>query len=207
MVDVWPIVHAERAALLSDLEQLDDPQWEQASLCEGWSVHDVAAHLVDVALTTRVGFLVGLARARFDFDRQNTRGVARHRGPTPRHTLARLRATTHRTSTPPAALGSRVVEEVVHGEDIRRPLGVLRDYPTEALRLALDYQAGTPAGLGGGRERVRGLRLEATDEQWVTGGGAPVHGTMLDLLLAASGRRVALARLTGAGVVLLGQRP
>ena len=63
------MVHAERTALIADLARLDDNAWDTASLCDGWSVHDVVAHLVDVAMTTRVGFLVDMARARFDFDR------------------------------------------------------------------------------------------------------------------------------------------
>ena len=73
--DVWPIVHAERAALIDDLARLDDDSWEHQSLCADWTVHDVVAHLIDTALTTRMGFLMGLARAWFDFDRQNARGV------------------------------------------------------------------------------------------------------------------------------------
>ena len=83
MSDVWPIVHAERAALIADLELLTDAQWDQPSLCEGWSVHDVVAHIVDTALTTRLGFVVGLARAGFDFARPNAEGVRRERGPDP----------------------------------------------------------------------------------------------------------------------------
>ncbi len=81
VTDIWTLVHAERAALISDLSGLDDAQWDAPSLCPGWTVHDVAAHLVDSARTTRIGFFLGLARARFDFDRQNARGVvarARH---------------------------------------------------------------------------------------------------------------------------------
>ncbi|MGW7361488.1 maleylpyruvate isomerase family mycothiol-dependent enzyme, partial [Streptomyces sp. NPDC054802] len=77
------MVHAERAALIEDLARLDDGQWGQPSLCAGWTVHDVVAHLVDTARTTRIGFMAGLARARFDFDRQNARGVERERGATP----------------------------------------------------------------------------------------------------------------------------
>ena len=91
MGDVWPIVHAERAALINHLENLDDARWEEQSLCGGWTVHDVAAHLVDTARTTRLGFVVGLARARFDFHRQNARGVQRHRGASPQETMERLR--------------------------------------------------------------------------------------------------------------------
>lgn len=207
MTSVWPIVHAERAALIADLETLDDDQWQQASLCDGWTVHDVAAHLVDSALTTRVGFLLGLARARFDVDRQNARGVERHRGPDPRHTVARLREVAPRTSVPPGHPDSRIVEEVVHGEDIRRPLGLVRDYPTEAVDRALGYQVGTSAAMGGARERVAGLRLEATDTGQTIGSGELVSGRLLDLLLAVSGRRAALPQLSGAGVELLGQRP
>jgi uncharacterized protein (TIGR03083 family) len=84
--DVWRLVHAERAALIEDLEQLDDG-WEVPSLCPGWTVHDVVAHLVDSARATRLGFLVALARAGFDFDRQNARGVERECGASPRETL------------------------------------------------------------------------------------------------------------------------
>jgi uncharacterized protein (TIGR03083 family) len=85
--DVWALVHAERRALIADLERLEDAQWDQPSLCDGWTVHSVAAHLVDVARTTRLGFVVDMARARFDFDRQNANGIERARGATPQRTL------------------------------------------------------------------------------------------------------------------------
>lgn len=203
MDDIWPMVHAERAALIVDLETLEEAQWEHPSLCPGWTVHDVAAHLVDVALTTRAGFLLGLARARFDFDEQNQRGVDRHRGASTRHTLSRLREVAPRMTTPPGSLDSRIVEEVVHGEDIRRPLGLVRDYPAEAVARALHYQVRTTTAMGGARDRVAGLRLEATDSSLVIGEGELVSGSALDLLLAVSGRAVALAGLTGPGVARL----
>jgi uncharacterized protein (TIGR03083 family) len=149
--DVWQLVHAERAALIRDLEHLDDHSWGVALLCPGWTVHDVVAHLVDSARTTRLGFLVGLARAGFDFDHQNARGVERERGASPRETLERLRGVASRTSSPPAPLDTRLVEEVVHGEDIRRPLGLTRSYPQEAVVRALRLQARTPASLGGAK--------------------------------------------------------
>ncbi len=121
MGDVWSMVHAERAALVHDLEGLDAPRWETPSLCAGWTVHDVVAHLVDTARTTRLGFAVGLVRARFDFDRQNARGVQRtavrprgrrcsgsgtsyHAGPLPRRRWtagSSRRSSTARTSVVP----------------------------------------------------------------------------------------------------------
>lgn len=200
---VWSLVHAERAALIDDLEHLDDHQWDVPSLCPGWTVHDVVAHLIGSARTTRLSFLVGLARAGFDFHRQNARGVARERARSPRETLERLRRVASRTSTPPAPLDSRLVEEVVHGEDIRRPLGLTRSYPTEAVVRALRLQARTPASFGGAKELVARVRLTATDAEVSIGDGPEVTGSTLSLLLAVSGRPVAPAALDGPGVAAL----
>jgi uncharacterized protein (TIGR03083 family) len=200
MADVWSLVHAERAALIEDLTQLNDASWEEPSLCGGWTVHDVAAHLVDTALTTRVGFLAGLARARFNFDRQNARGVQRHRGASPRETLERLRQPVPRTSSPPAPLDSRLVEEVVHGEDIRRPLGLTRRYPSEAVVRALGYQARTPSSFGGAKELTERVRLTAPDVDHAIGQGPQVRGSLLSLLLVASGRQAATDDLDGPGL-------
>ena len=204
--DVWPMVHAERAALARDLAGVPAERWEVPSLCAGWTVHDVVAHLVDVAHTTRAGFVLGMVRARFDFDRQNAAGVARWRGVTPQHTLDLLRAATTRTSTPPAPLASRLVEEVVHGEDVRRPLGLRRDYPLTAVEEALRYQVRTASSFGGGRELVAGLQLVATDADVAIGEGQEVSGPILSLLLAASGRRLALGDLSGPGVATMSTR-
>jgi hypothetical protein len=186
MGDVWAMVHAERAALIGDLARLDDGQWDQPSLCAEWTVHDVVAHLVGTARATRIGFVAGMARARFDFDRQNARGVA------------------PRKSTPPAPLDSRLVEEVVHGEDIRRPLGLTRAYPAEAVARSLGYQTRTPASFGGAKELMTRVRIVATDTDLTIGTGPEVNGPALSLLLAVSGRRAALDDLSGPGVGALG---
>jgi uncharacterized protein (TIGR03083 family) len=198
--DVWSMVHAERAALIADLERLDDAQWDRPSLCDGWTVHDVVAHLVDTARTTRLGFVLGLARARFDFDRQNALGVERERAVAPAGTLERLRRVAPRTSTPPAPLDSRLVEEVVHGEDIRRPLGLSRAYPQEAVVRSLRLQARTPASFGGAKELLTRVRLTATDADLAVGTGSVVDGPVLSLLLAVCGRPVGRDELRGPGV-------
>ncbi|WP_330322564.1 maleylpyruvate isomerase family mycothiol-dependent enzyme [Streptomyces anulatus] len=197
---VWRMVHAERAALADDLARLDAGQWDAPSLCEGWTVHDVAAHLVDTARTTRIGFVAGLVRARFDFDRQNARGVERERGASPQETLERLRRVASRTTTPPAPLDTRLVEEVVHGEDIRRAVGLVRSYPQEAVVRALRLQARTPASFGGAKELVARVRLSATDADLSIGEGPDVTGPALSLLLVVSGRRAALDELDGPGL-------
>jgi len=203
--DVWAMVHAERAALIDDLANLDDESWEKPSLCAGWSVHEVVTHLVDNAKTTRLSFVLGLARARFDFDRQNARGVERERGRTPEETLEKFRAVASRTSTPPAPLDSRLVEEVVHGEDIRRPLGLTHSYASEAVARSLRLQGRTPASFGGAKELLSRVQLIAVDYGRFAplGSGPAVSGPALSLLLAISGRRVALDDLEGPGIAAL----
>lgn len=211
----WALVHDERRALLELLEGLEPEHWGQPSLCPGWSVHDVAAHLVDNARTTTPRLLAAMARAWFDFDRQNQQGVDRERGADPARTVARLREVAGRTSGPPAPLDSRLVEEVLHGEDIRRPLGYAHRYAPEAVDRSLRYQARTRVGLGGGRERVAGLTLRPDDRAPdAAGAGQPtgeddgpvVTGPALSLLLVVSGRGTALEDLSGPGLDLLRDR-
>lgn len=83
--DIWSTVHAERRALVADLTGLRAEQWSTASLCPGWDVHDVLAHLVDTARTGR-------------------HGVDWERRPDPRDTLAALAGVADLTRTPPATI-------------------------------------------------------------------------------------------------------
>ncbi|MGU3497904.1 maleylpyruvate isomerase family mycothiol-dependent enzyme [Mycobacterium sp. C31M] len=188
MNDIWPLVHAERRALIEDLEQLRPEQWETPSLCQSWTVHDVVAHLVDVAESTRLGFARDMVRADFDFDRQNERGITRVKA-APAQTLARLKRATHRTTTPLAPIDTRIVEEIVHGEDIRCPLGLTRDYPADAVERAIRQQVRTSTKFGGAKELVDGLRLHATDSDLTIGRGREIQSTAIELLMAVSGRR------------------
>lgn len=203
MTDIWPMVHVERQALLADLGVLSLGEWESPSLCQGWTVHDVVAHLVDNARTTPPRWLVAMVRARFDFDRQNALGVAREKGVTPAQTLRRLRQVANRTSGPPAPLVSRLVEEIVHGEDIRRPLGLTREYPIDAVVLAVNHQAATGDALGGAKSLAQRVQLVASDSDLVVGEGPPVHGSTVELLMLATHRPVRPLGLTGPGTSAL----
>ncbi len=191
--DVWPLVHAERHALIADLEGLTAEQWARPSRCAGWTVHDVVAHLVDVAESTRLGFARDMLRARFDFDLQNERGIARAKGATPAQTLQRLKKAAARTSTPLAPMDSRIVEEVVHGEDIRGPLGLHRSYPVQSLERSLRRQIRTSTKFGGAMELVAGRTLTATDHDLTIGNGPEIRATAVELLLACAGRNDLLA--------------
>ena len=206
MTDIWQVVHAERRALIAYLATLDEDQWDTPSLCDGWTVHEVVAHLIDTAKTTRLSFVLGLAAARFDFDRQNSRGVTRERSRTPAETLTRFRAVAERTSAPPASRDTRLVEAFVHGEDIRRPLGATGGYPPAAVEQALRYQLRTSVSFGGGKQHAEGLTLVASDADVSIGGGPVVEGALVSLLLLASGRRIALGDVAGPGVSTLARR-
>ncbi|MHA7263796.1 maleylpyruvate isomerase family mycothiol-dependent enzyme [Arthrobacter sp. TMN-37] len=196
---VWPAVHSERQILIRELESLTPEQWAQPSLCPGWDIHDVVAHLVDSAKTTRLGFLRRLIAAKFDFDKDNANGIAKERAATPEATLTEFRRIRQATTTPPATLATRLVEIIVHGEDIRRPLGILRSYPSESICAALHYQLKTGISMGGGRERAAGFRLQASDSGFEHGSGSAVRGTSLALLMAISGRPVEKETFSGEG--------
>ncbi|MGO1384838.1 MAG: maleylpyruvate isomerase family mycothiol-dependent enzyme [Arachnia sp.] len=203
---VWDVVHEERRALIEDLAGLPPAQWATPSPCPGWDVHDALAHLVDTARTTRIGFLGHMVMAGFDFDRANAQGVSRERTADPRRTLESLHTVQSRMTGPPAPLATRLVEAFVHGEDIRRPLGIRRDYPLRQVVAALKCQVATSTRMGGGAELVDGLRLLVSDANLWHGDGPEVSGSAMALLLAVSGRAVAPGELSGPGVArLMGQ--
>jgi uncharacterized protein (TIGR03083 family) len=205
VVDVWKVVHAERASLVSFLEHVPDERWSTPSLCEGWTVHDVVAHLVDCARTDTWHLAKGVVRARFDFDRQNQLGLEQEKG-TPAQTLQRLRDVVPLTKTPPVKLETRLVEAFAHGEDVRRPLGSRGEYPADAMNAALGYLVGASTKIGGGRQRVEGLRVEAPDTGFTHGAGPVVTGPASSLLLVLSGRRAGLDELEGDGLEVLAAR-
>jgi uncharacterized protein (TIGR03083 family) len=96
---------------------------------------------------------------------------------------------------------------VIHHQDMRRSLGMARIIPAERLRSVLETIV-TPRGSInlGSRERAAGLRLRATDADWVHGDGPEVSGPAEALMMALSGRGVALAELEGDGKPVLADR-
>lgn len=190
MTDVWPLVHAERRAVVDDLSGLSDEQWRTPSLCEGWTVHDVAAHLVaDASPISIHGFVVAMVRARFDCDRMNQSDTAGELGDGPATPCADCARSPAALTPPPfVPLVVRLVEEAVHGEDVRRPLDMAHDYPLAAVVPHLEHQVRTTPSIGGGRERAAGVRLRATDADVAIGDSPEVSGSCVSLLLAVSGR-------------------
>jgi uncharacterized protein (TIGR03083 family) len=201
--ELWASVHAERAALVRDLtnEQVD---WTTPSLCAGWDIRDVLVHLAATATLSLSKFTVELVAAGFRPQRIADRQITRGRQFPPVHALDALRNAIYATASPPQPTITRLIEIVVHSEDIRQPLHITHTYDTTHLKEALAYLSHDH--LFGAKTLVSGLQLVATDADIVLGHGARVEGDAASLLLAAAGRPTAFNRLSGPGSELLRQR-
>ena len=202
---IWSLVHAERAALAADLAGLTGQQWATPSLCTGFTVRQVLAHLSAGASLNPARWLAGVIRCRFDFDKQVAMRLAGQLGANPAETLARFRSVETSTIKPPLPTAAMLGETIVHAEDIRRPLGIHRGYPITTLtRLASYYQSSDLVVLAKGR--IAGLRLQASDGPSATGSGPLVSGSTLALIMAMTGRVTYCDELDGDGVATLRAR-
>lgn len=202
---IWPTIHAERKALVDDLAGLTPEQWTTQSLCSEWNIHQVLAHQLSAAKMTPPKFFGKFAAAGFNFSKFAAKQVAVESVGGPAATLAAFRAAEPRETAPPGPKDTWLGEAFVHGEDIRRPLGITRAYPLPEVARAIALYAKSNAIIGG-KTRVAGLTLKATDTDFSVGSGPLVEGPAISLLLAASGRKSALDELSGPGVETLRER-
>lgn len=205
MADMWEIVRPEREALAADLEAIDEAAWATPSLCPGWTVRDVVAHVTALARMTPVKFFSKLLASGFNPSRVQARDIALEKGGTVADTLAGFRRITANESGLPGQAKTLVGETLVHAEDIRRPLGIAHQYPLDALAAVADLYKGSNL-IAGTKRRIAGLALQATDIPWSTGAGPVVSGPMLSLLMVMAGRATVLVDLQGAGIQILGTR-
>lgn len=199
-------VRAERLSLCDLLEELDPGEWVTPSLCAGWRVQEVVAHLT-VTTRARLPMVVREAlRARGNFDRMaDTLARRRAAGFPPQELVRQLRESAESSRRMPGSGPmDPLMDLVIHGQDIVRPLGRVRSIPTEVGPAVLSYVAGNR--MLGAPGRLAGLELVATDADWSTGEGDQVCGATADLLLVATGRRAGLDQLTGQGVARLASR-
>ncbi|HKC26533.1 MAG TPA: maleylpyruvate isomerase family mycothiol-dependent enzyme [Jatrophihabitans sp.] len=205
MTDIWPVIHTERQALADDLQNLDEQQWQAPSLCTRWTAHDVLAHMLATAKMTPPQFFLGFAGTGFNFDKFADKNIKREGAGGPQATLTAFRAAQNRTSAPPGPKDTWLGETLVHSEDIRRPLGIKHEYPLPFVTRVIRLYARSNA-LIGGRNRVAGLTLRATDTDFSLGSGPLVEGPAVALMLATAGRESALSQLTGEGLPTLNER-
>lgn len=201
----WDTIHSERHALADDLAAASDDAWATPSMCAGWNVQQMLGHMTATARMTPVNFLGKLAGAGFRFNVMAQRLVDREAAGAPEQTLAQFRAHADDSTSPPGPPDSWLGETIVHGTDIRWPLGLEHDFPVDAVVRVADFYKNSNA-LIGSKRRIDGVTLRATDTDWTSGQGPEVSGPMLALVMAMTGRRPALLRLTGEGLPTLEAR-
>jgi uncharacterized protein (TIGR03083 family) len=208
--DYPALVRDELDDLSALLAQLGDEQWDAPSLCEGWRVRDVIGHACTgytysvpkvLVLTVRNGFSISKAANNVAVEFAN------------RHTPQELRSIFDAATAPEKPKGfvktipwrDRLADHMIHEQDIRRPLGLSREFPPERLRAAVDAlpEIGGPMN---SKARVKDLRLVATDIDHAVGAGPEVRGPAEAILLASSGRTVTLPELAGGGAAILEAR-
>ena len=205
MVALTRLTEHERQDLADLLADLPLDEWNAASLCAGWRVRDVVAHMFGYE-ELGVAQILGLCvLGRFNIDRINELALAPIRDMPPALLVATAKAhITPRRLT--AGVGGRIAltETMIHQQDIRRPLRRPRKIPAERLRAALGAVLRSPR-LQARRVKHR-LRLVATDLDWTVGAGPEVRGPAEALLMCLAGRRDALADCSGPGLAEISAR-
>lgn len=204
-MDALDLARAERLEFADLLEGLTPDQWSAPTLCEHWRVRDVVAHILSYEGLPPAALARRFAAGRLRTDRINALAVAALDGTSPDELVAMLR----RHATPTglgAGFGGRIAltDNMIHQQDVRRPLGLPRVVAADRLRVALDFARWAP--LIRGAWRARGVRLVADDLDWAAGRGPEVRGGGEALLVVMAGRRDALGDLSGPGVDRLAAR-
>jgi uncharacterized protein (TIGR03083 family) len=195
--DLQPAVAAEFEALADLLDSATEMQWDTPSLCAGWRVREVIAHMTMAARYPEDRFMAELRRCDFDFGRLSNEIASRDAGLATSELVANLRSEVMQRWTPPGGGYHGALNHVViHGLDVTVPLGVPRRPPNSTVRVVLDdlTQGGVHEHFG---TSIEGRSLQATDLDWSYGSGPVVRGKAEDLALMLCGRTLPVGRLTG----------
>jgi uncharacterized protein (TIGR03083 family) len=190
-------ISEERTELAAVLAELDEQQWDAPTLCAGWRVREVVAHMTAPFRTSVARVAVELVRSGGSFNRMADRTARRDAARLSAGELvAALRDNAEHPWTPPGGgpVGA-LSHDVIHGLDITVGLGLDRRVPVERVALVLDGLR--PQNVAFFGTDLRGVRLEADDLPWSYGSGEPLRGAAQDLLLALCGRRLPVGRLKG----------
>ena len=200
-MDYFAEIADERRITADLILTLDAEQLATTSLCDAWTVKQVAGHLVMPLVTPMPAFMVAMAKARGNFDRANdslSRKVAKK---SPAELAGILRDKANFRFTPPG-MGplAPLTDVLVHGQDMRRPLGLTRDFEPARIIAVLDYLTDPDARSIVPRTLVADLHFRATDLEWSAGTGPEVAGPAGALMLALANRPTAFDELSGDGV-------
>jgi len=194
MTELTELIRTERLAFIDLLESLTEDQWQTPSLCSAWTVEHVAAHLAWAPVAGPMEMVPAALRAGFRTNRliadTAVRWTTRGRPAILDQLRKNVESDAKPLGMPPVAA---LADAVVHGLDVRVPLGLHRDVDPEAFRLIADWTVTSrwpmtvPVG-GNVRKRLRGTRLVAIDADWAWGEGAEVREPADLILLRLLGR-------------------
>jgi len=205
--EMWDVIGSERALTADTLASLGAEQWETPTLCAGWTVRTLAAHLGFGPRASAGGVLVEMIRARGSFNRMVDTTARRAADRPANELVADLRAAVgSRRLAPGQSIHNALLDILVHSQDLAIPLGLDRPMPAAAAKAAAEdvWRHGFPFYP---RRRLRGLQLTATDVPWTVGDGDRVEGPIWALLLLVTGRRAAVGHLWGPGAARLSAEP
>ncbi|MFI1996594.1 maleylpyruvate isomerase family mycothiol-dependent enzyme [Actinoplanes sp. NPDC020271] len=209
-MDVVSMIADERIRMAELIETLKPGQLYAMSLCDGWTVHEVAAHLCAPWIFGARRIVPAVVRHGFRVHRANAELVRDLAIDLTADEIARQLRMNAEFVFNPRIVGplGQLTDLQVHGQDICRPLGLTRDLVPERMIPSLEFLLSPKArGSFVPRGRLDGLRFLAEDLDWEGGQGLlTVRGRGEALLLALTGRPVVLDELTGSGVAALRAR-
>jgi uncharacterized protein (TIGR03083 family) len=190
-------IAAERRAFTHILEELPHQDWNTPSLCTGWRVREVVAHMTMPLRLSTPQFIAEMLRSRGNFAHMADR-IARHDAQAPVSTLLHRWRTNEDTrwKPPGGGLKGALTHDIVHGLDITIPLGI-RHPVSDANLLTVLAHATSPLSQKHFQLDLTGIRLEANDLDWAFGDGEPLHGAAHHLLMVLMDRRLPTGVLTG----------
>ena len=194
--DLQRAVTSEFLALADLLESLPESEWETPSLCAGWRVREVVAHMTMPTRYTMEQFMAELRDCGDDFIRLSNRVAERDASLSTTTLVGNLRDEVLHQWTPRGGHAGALNHVVIHGLDFTVPLGTTRQPPEETVRIVLDHLT-----TGGAHEYfgsdLNDVALQATDIDWSYGSGTLVKGIAADLALYLCGRQLPAGRISG----------
>lgn len=199
--DVWTAIDDHRRALVHLLEGLSEEEWRRPSLCDGWTVRQVAAHLALQNTTWSM-----MPRAVLDLVRHGGMNCAIH-AMACRHAELPVEVIVSEIRDrigvwrplPTVTFRETAIDYLVHGQDIAVPLRRSLEMPRDLAVVAAD-RVWSRSRMFHARKKLAGYRLVADDAPWAAGQGHEVSGPIGALLLLLTGRLTALAQLSGSRV-------
>jgi uncharacterized protein (TIGR03083 family) len=198
MDDIRDMITAERTELAEMLAGLPAPRWDEPTLCAGWRVREVVAHITMPFRYSRSRFVLELAKSRGKFNEMADRCARRDAAAmSPGELAEALRSNANHPWKPPGGgYEGALTHDVIHGLDSTEALGLGRLVPEDRLGVVLPNLV-TPKALGFFGVDLSGVELRAADTGWTFGSGRPVTGSAQDLALFLCGRKLPPGRLEG----------